>query len=96
MKIKPDPNCKSCKGGGILYQSEEFWGASCQQELFCHCVEEQFPNDSDEEIELDLESEEVKEFICPECGGYMEYHESMCVSCYTKVLVDAGEIESPA
>lgn len=40
------------------------------------------------------EESQLEKYICPECGGYMEYHESICVSCYTQVRVNAGEIEA--
>lgn len=56
LKIKPDPNCKTCSGTGEVYDSVEFWGAPCRMPSLCDCVIEQIPEDEPYEtgIELDL------------------------------------------
>ncbi len=55
MKIRPDPKCKDCKGEGIIYDQEEFWGAPCTRESFCLCVLSNIPENTpdDEPIEID-------------------------------------------
>ena len=57
MKVKPNPNCKACRGGGVIYDTEEFWGAPCTRESFCDCVIENIPEGipDDEDIEIDYE-----------------------------------------
>lgn len=63
MKIKPDPNCKWCRGSGIVYDSVSYGSTTAQLPSTCECVEAQVPEDYDGEIEIDLS--EMKEEYDP-------------------------------
>lgn len=57
MKIKPDPNCKSCRGTGEVndFVPVPFGVGNCAMPSLCSCIEEQIPEGyEDEEIEIDL------------------------------------------
>ncbi len=58
LRVIPDPNCKFCRGGGLVYESEKAWGADCQRENYCTCFEDQIPEDFDGEIILPSDKQE--------------------------------------
>ncbi len=80
MKIKPNPECKICKGGGEVYESEEFWGAPCTRVEICDCIFEQIPEGTpdDEQIELDLS--DYSDGSCYLCGSPLERSGSNCTN----------------
>jgi len=48
QKIMPDPDCKFCRGEGMVYDTVDYGSTTAQFPTFCNCVEEQADEDTDE------------------------------------------------
>lgn len=53
LKIKPDPNCKSCHGEGEAFDIVDYGSTTASMPTLCDCVVEQVP-EGREDLEIEL------------------------------------------